>query len=168
MLAGCVLNAVSGSDVRIPPNQLSFSIYSSEVARRRRARPCHGRRASPTPSYGLNAGTYHVVSEYGNVNADHPRRYPGGGRQADRSDDPAPGGTDQLQARSRNRRRSDRRYRLVDPDGSRATASAKASSAFSAMVLAEGEYTAVARNKDKIYQRDFTVGGRPSIPMSKC
>ena len=25
------------------------------------------------------------------------------------------------------------------------------------MVLAEGNYTAVARNKDKIYQRDFEV-----------
>ena len=25
------------------------------------------------------------------------------------------------------------------------------------MILAEGRYTAVARNKDKIYQRDFTV-----------
>jgi hypothetical protein len=25
------------------------------------------------------------------------------------------------------------------------------------MVLAEGEYTAVARNKDRIYQREFTV-----------
>ena len=30
-------------------------------------------------------------------------------------------------------------------------------SAFTTMVLAEGEYTAVARNKDKIYQREFTV-----------
>jgi len=30
-------------------------------------------------------------------------------------------------------------------------------SAFPTMVLAEGTYTAIAKNKDKIYQRDFTV-----------
>jgi hypothetical protein len=29
--------------------------------------------------------------------------------------------------------------------------------AFPTIVLAEGQYTAVARNKNKIYQRDFTV-----------
>ena len=29
-------------------------------------------------------------------------------------------------------------------------------SAFPTMVLAEGEYTAIARNKDKIYQREFS------------
>ena len=29
--------------------------------------------------------------------------------------------------------------------------------AFPTLVLAEGSYTAVARNKDKIYQRDFAV-----------
>ena len=36
-------------------------------------------------------------------------------------------------------------------------------SAFSTMVLAEGEYTAIARNKDKVYQRNFKVtAGRDS------
>ena len=29
--------------------------------------------------------------------------------------------------------------------------------AFASMVLAEGEYTVVAKNRDRIYQRDFTV-----------
>ncbi len=35
--------------------------------------------------------------------------------------------------------------------------------AFATMVLSEGNYTAVARNKDRIYQRDFAVkAGRNS------
>jgi len=29
--------------------------------------------------------------------------------------------------------------------------------AYASMVLAEGDYTIVAKNKDRIYQRDFTV-----------
>jgi hypothetical protein len=29
--------------------------------------------------------------------------------------------------------------------------------AFPVIILAEGKYTAIARHKDKIYQRDFTV-----------
>jgi hypothetical protein len=33
--------------------------------------------------------------------------------------------------------------------------------AFASLVLAEGDYTIIAKNKDRIYQRDFTVvGGR--------
>ena len=33
--------------------------------------------------------------------------------------------------------------------------------AFASMVLAEGDYTVVAKNRDRIYQREFTVvGGR--------
>lgn len=31
--------------------------------------------------------------------------------------------------------------------------------AFASMVLAEGDYTIVAKNRDRIYQRDFTVEG---------
>ena len=31
--------------------------------------------------------------------------------------------------------------------------------AFASMVLAEGEYTIVAKNRDRIYQRDFSVEG---------
>ncbi|MDK1483243.1 hypothetical protein QN226_31945, partial [Sinorhizobium sp. 6-117] len=65
---GVNLNAVSGSDVRIPPNELSFSIFSSDVKE-------DGERAliiadvKPNTVIRLNAGTYHVVSDYGSVNA---------------------------------------------------------------------------------------------------
>ena len=30
-------------------------------------------------------------------------------------------------------------------------------SAFPSMILAEGEYTAIARNKDTVYEKNFTV-----------
>lgn len=65
---GFVLNAIAGSDKQISANQLKFSVYSSD------ARP-DGERGlvmadiKPNTVVRLNAGTYHVVSEYGNVNA---------------------------------------------------------------------------------------------------
>jgi hypothetical protein len=31
------------------------------------------------------------------------------------------------------------------------------SGAFASLVLAEGDYTIIAKNKDKLYQEDFTV-----------
>ncbi len=66
---GLLLNAVSGSDVRIRPDQLRFSIYSSEV--RDDGERGLGRRQTSRPNtvVRLNAGTYHIVSEYGDVNA---------------------------------------------------------------------------------------------------
>ena len=33
--------------------------------------------------------------------------------------------------------------------------------AYASMVLAEGDYTIIAKNKDRIYQRDFAGRGRP-------
>ncbi|MFK3693124.1 hypothetical protein ACI2J4_23005 [Agrobacterium tumefaciens] len=158
---GFVLNAVAGSDKQISGNQLKFSVYSSD------ARP-DGERGlvmadiKPNTIVRLNAGTYHVVSEYGNVNA------------VVRADIQVEAG--KLTEATLQHQAAQITLKLVSEPGGEAIADTAWSvlngggdvvnesvSAFSTMVLAEGEYTAIARNKDKVYQRNFKVtSGRDS------
>ncbi|ASY62723.1 hypothetical protein SJ05684_c12680 [Sinorhizobium sojae CCBAU 05684] len=152
---GVMLNAVSGSDVRIPPSELSFSIYSSDVKE-------DGERAlivadvKPNTVVRLSAGTYHVVSDYGSVNA------------VIRADIQIEAG--KLTEATIQHRAAKLTLKLVSEPGGEAIADtawsiltssgdvvSESVGAFPTLVLAEGGYTAVARNKDKIYQRDFTV-----------
>jgi hypothetical protein len=141
--------------VRIRPDQLSFSIYSSEV-RDDGERGLVMADVSPNTVVRLNAGTYHVVSEYGDVNA------------VIRADIQIEAG--KLTEATIQHRAAQITFKLVSDAGGEAIADTAWSiltaagdsvgesvSAFPTMVLAEGEYSAVARNKDKIYQRDFKV-----------
>lgn len=152
---GIILNAVSGSDVRIPPGELKFSVYSDEVME-------DGERGlvvanvKPGMIVRLNTGTYHVVSDYGKVNA------------VIRADIRVEAG--KLTEATIQHRAAKLTLKLVSEPGGEAIADtawsiltasgdvvSESVSAFPTMVLAEGEYTAIARNKDKIYQRNFTV-----------
>ena len=152
---GILLNAVSGSDVRIPADDLSFTIYSSDIKE-------DGERGlvmddvNPNQVVRLNAGTYHVVSNYGDVNA------------VIRADIQVEAG--KLTKAVIQHRAAQVTLKLVSETGGEALADtawsvlttsgdtlAESVSAFPTMVLAEGQYTAVARNKDKIYQKDFAV-----------
>ena len=158
---GFVLYAIAGSDKQFSGNQLKFSVYSSD------ARP-DGERGlvmadiKPNTVVRLNAGTYHVVSEYGNVNA------------VVRADIQVEAG--KLTEATLQHQAAQITLKLVSEQGGEAIADTAWSvlngggdvvnesvSAFSTMVLAEGEYTAIARNKDKVYQRNFKVtSGRDS------
>lgn len=152
---GIILNAVSGSDVRIPPGELKFSVYSDEVME-------DGERGlvvanvKPGTIVRLNSGTYHVVSDYGKVNA------------VIRADIRVEAG--KLTEATIQHRAAKLTLKLVSEPGGEAIADtawsvltasgdvvSESVSAFPTMVLAEGEYSAIARNKDKIYQRNFTV-----------
>ena len=152
---GVVLDAVSGSDVPIPPNKLNFSIYSAEVQE-------DGERGlvvadvRPDIIVRLNAGTYHVVSEYGGINA------------VVRADIQVEAG--KLIEATLQHRAAEITLKLVSQAGGEAIADtawsvltaagdivSESVSAFSTMVLAEGDYLAVARNKDRIYQRAFSI-----------
>ncbi|WP_147178243.1 hypothetical protein [Ciceribacter naphthalenivorans] len=152
---GIILNAVSGPDARIPVKDLRFDVYSSEVQ-------ADGERGlvlanvPPNTIIRLNAGTYHIVSEYGSVNA------------VVRADIKIEAG--KLTEAVMQHHASQINLKLVAEPGGEAIADtawsvlagsgdvvAESVSAFPVMVLAEGEYTAVARNKDKIYQKDFAV-----------
>ncbi|CDZ27289.1 hypothetical protein [Neorhizobium galegae] len=152
---GFVLNAVAGTDQRIPPKELSFSVYSAEV-RDNGDRALVMSDVKPNTVVRLNAGTYHVVSEYGDVNA------------VVRADIQVEAG--KLTQAVLQHRAAQITLKLVSQPGGEAIADTAWSvltaagdivnesvSAFSTMVLSEGEYLAVARNKTKIYQRSFTV-----------
>ncbi len=152
---GVMLNAVSGSDVRIPPGELSFSIFSADSKE-------DGERAlvvadvKPNTVVRLNTGTYHVVSNYGSVNA------------VIRADIQVEAG--KLTEATIQHRAAKLTLKLVSEPGGEAIADtawsiltssgdvvSESVGAFPTLVLAEGGYSAVARNNEKIFQRDFTV-----------
>jgi len=158
---GLMLNAVSGIDARIPANQLRFNIYKAEEG-------IDGEQqlvvedVKPNTIVRLNAGTYHIVSEYGAVNA------------VIRSDIRVEAG--KLTEAVIQHRAAQLTLKLVAEPGGEAIADtawsiltsggdvvSESVGAFPTIVLAEGEYTAIARNKNKVHQREFTVvAGRNS------
>jgi len=152
---GMSLNAISGTDTHIPDKQLSFDIYSTDI-REDGERGLVLADVKPNTIVRLNAGTYHVVSEYGSINA------------VVRADITVDAG--ELTEATMQHRASQVGLKLVSEEGGEAIADtawsiltsggdivAESVSAFPVMVLAEGQYTAVARNKDKIFQKDFEV-----------
>lgn len=158
---GLMLNAVSGIDARIPSSQLLFNIYKAEEG-------IDGEQqlvvedVKPNTIVRLNSGTYHIVSEYGSVNA------------VIRSDIRVEAG--KLTEAVIQHRAAQLTLKLVSEPGGEAIADtawsiltsggdvvSESVGAFPTIVLAEGEYTAIARNKAKVHQRDFTVvAGRNS------
>lgn len=160
---GLTLNAISGADSHIPDKQLSFDIYSSEM-REDGERGLVVADVKPNTIVRLNAGTYHVVSEYGAVNA------------VVRADITVEAG--ELTEATIQHRASQVGFKLVSEPGGEAIADtawsvltsggdivAESVSAFPVMVLSEGQYTVVARNKDKIYQKDFDVAPGSNIDV---
>jgi hypothetical protein len=156
---GLKLDAVLEGGVRIPPAKLRFSIYEAKAGP-------DGDRAliipdvSPNTVVRLNSGVYHIVSTYGSVNA------------VIRSDIRVEAG--KLTEATVEHRAAEVTIKLVREAGGEAIADTSWSilaesgdpvreivGAFATLVLAEGEYTIVAKNRDHIYHRDYTVvGGR--------
>ncbi len=156
---GLKLDAVLAGGVRIPPAKLKFSIYDADA-------DSNGERAliipdvSPNSIVRLNSGVYHIVSTYGSVNA------------VIRSDIRVEAG--KLTEATVEHHAAELTMKLVREPGGEAIADTAWSilsssgdpvrevvGAFASLVLAEGDYTIIAKNKDRIYQRDFAVvGGR--------
>ena len=152
---GLTLNAVLSGGVSLRPEKLRFAIYEAEPN-------ASGDRAliapdvKPNTVVRLNAGVYHVISTYGSANA------------VIRSDIRVEAG--KLTEAMVEHRAAELTMKLVRENGGEAIADTAWSiitesgdpiresvGAFASMVLAEGEYTVVAKNRDRIYQRDFTV-----------
>jgi len=152
---GMVLNAVSGADMRIPPDELTFNVYSNDV-KEDGERPLIMSDVKPGEVVRLNAGTYHVVSNYGSVNA------------TIRADIQIAAG--KMTEATIQHKAAKITLKLVSQEGGEAIADtawsilsgsgdavSESVGAFPVVILAEGKYAAVARHKDKIYQREFTV-----------
>jgi len=152
---GLLLNAVSGADMRIPPDELTFNIYSNEV-REDGERGLVIGDVKPGVVVRLNAGTYHVVSNYGDVNATIRAdiQIQAGKLVEATIQHKAAKITLKLVSQEGGEAIADTAWSILTPSGDSVSESV---GAFPVVILAEGKYTAVARHKDKIYQRDFTV-----------
>jgi hypothetical protein len=152
---GMQLNGVTTGGGRVPANLLRFDIYA-DAADERGERQLIARNVRPNEVVPFTAGTYHVVSQYGSLNAEI---------RADLRVEP--GKVTQATIEHRAARMS---FRLVQTDGGDALADTnwsiitesgdviiEVASAFPSAVLSEGNYTAIAKNNDKIYSRDFEV-----------
>lgn len=151
---GLKLTAVLPEGGKIVENLLRFSIYGDDDTSNERSLIAPD--VKPNTVVRLNAGTYHVVSNYGSANA------------TIRADIRVEAG--KLTEATVQHRAANITLKLVREHGGEAIADTSWSvlnasgdsvresvGAFASMVLAEGEYVAIAKNKDRIYQRDFKV-----------
>ncbi len=152
---GLKLNAVLSGGVRIPRDKLRFSIYSGDEQ-------TNGERAlilpdaKPEDIIRLNSGTYHIVSNYGSENAiiRADLRVEAGKLTEATVEHKAAELTLKLVREAGGEALADTAWSVLNPSGEVIKESV---GAFSSMVLAEGDYTVIAKNKDKLFQRDFTV-----------
>ncbi|MGQ7794546.1 hypothetical protein ACUN0C_19250 [Faunimonas sp. B44] len=150
---GLRLSAVTGDDRRIAPERLTFEISrDDEQGERVLIVP----NAKPDRVLRLQAGTYHVVSRYGQVNA------------VVRADiEVAAGKLTDMMIRHAGAQAT---LKLVAEEGGEALANTgwavltkdgdtlqESVGAFPQIILAEGEYTAVARHKGRMYSREFRI-----------
>lgn len=143
------------NDARIPPSQISFDIYSGSQFDTAERRPI-AQNVLTGDVLLLPAGTYHIVSTYGDVNSQV---------RSDVQVEPARL-TDvvvthraavimlKLVDRRDGEALANTQWTVSTPDGD---VIKEAIGAFPRLVLAEGDYHLIARNEGKTYQRDFKV-----------
>lgn len=152
---GLTLDAVMSGGVRIPANELRFAIYEDdEDADGNRA--LITRDVLPNKVVRLAAGTYHVVSNFGSVNAviRSDIKVDAGKLTAATVEHRAAEVTLKLVREANGEAIADTAWSIVSDSGDPVFESV---GAFASMVLAEGEYVIIAKNRDRIYQRNYTV-----------
>jgi hypothetical protein len=152
---GLKLSATLSGGVRIPAANLRFSIFQGEES-------ADGERAlivpdvKPDTVIRLNSGAYHIVSTYGSVNAiiRADINVEAGQLTEAAVEHKAAELTLKLVRNAGGEAMADTAWSVVNPSGEIIKESV---GAFASMVLAEGDYTVIAKNKDKLFQKDFTV-----------
>lgn len=158
---GLKLNALLAGGKPIPAGKLSFSVYEDKPDAAGN-RPLIIPDVKPDAIVRLNAGIYHVVSNYGSANA------------VVRSDIRVEAG--KLTEALVEHQAAQLTLKLVREQGGEALAETAWSivndsgdpvletvGPYATIVLAEGNYTLVAKNRESIYQKDVTVeSGRDS------
>ncbi|MEM9278208.1 MAG: hypothetical protein AAGA76_06515 [Pseudomonadota bacterium] len=152
---GLKLTATASDNVPIPARMLRFDIYEEEVLENGE-RKLLARNIRPDTVIAFPVGTYHVVSRFGNLNA------------TVRADLRVR--LDKLTEASLQHRAAILTFRLVRSAGGDAVADTawsiltengeviqESNSTFPSMVLAEGNYTAIAKHDDAVYSQDFRV-----------
>lgn len=152
---GLKLDATAAGGGRIPPAKLRFSIYEGDGED-------SGDRAlvlpnvQPNTVVRLKSGTYHVVSTYGSVNAiiRSDIRVEAGKLTEATVEHHAAEVTLKLVREAGGEAIADTSWSVLNEAGEQVKESV---GAFAPMVLADGDYTAIAKNRDRIYQKDFKV-----------
>lgn len=152
---GLKLDAIAAVDTPIPQKYLSFDVFEVD-ADEFGQRKLIAQNIKPEEIVPFPVGTYHVVSTFGDLNAEI---------RADLRVRPG-----KVTEASLEHRAALLTFRLVRSSGSDAIANTawsiltdsgdvikESSSAVPVMVLAEGAYSAIARNNDTIYSSNFEV-----------
>ena len=152
---GLKLQANASDNVRIPNRMLRFNVYEREL-RENGTRKLLARNIKAGDVTTLPSGTYHVVSNFGELNATV---------RADLRVQPG-----KLTEANLQHRAAILTFRLVRTLGGDAVADTawsilteggevikESNSTFPTMVLAEGNYTAIAKHDETIYSEDFRV-----------
>ena len=142
-------------DVRIPPSQISFDVYKGSQFEAGDRRPI-AEHVTTSDVVVVPEGTYYIVSNYGDANS------------VVRSDIRVQPG--KLTDITVTHRAAAITLKLVGDKGGEALANTAWSvltpggdvikesiGAFPRVILAEGEYRAIARNEGKVYEREFKV-----------
>ena len=152
---GLRLSATASGNVPIPGRMLTFDIYDEQISETG-DRKLLARNIKPGKIVAFPVGTYHVVSRFGKLNA------------TVRADLRVRLG--KLTEASLQHRAAILTFRLVRDAGGDAVADTawsilaengevikESNSTFPTMVLAEGNYTAIAKHNDAVYSEDFNV-----------
>ncbi|AGA64447.1 hypothetical protein B488_04550 [Liberibacter crescens BT-1] len=152
---GLRLHGVSKNNKEIIDNQLTFSIYSLEPTLNKKPYLIMEKLKAGT-IIRLNAGIYQIICQYGNYNAEvNSHIKVEAGKLIDVSiENRAAKITFKLVSEKGGEAIADTAWSIINSSGDTV---AESVSAFPSIVLAEGEYVAIAHNKDKIYQREFLV-----------
>jgi len=153
---GFRLSASTTGNAPVPNRMLRFDIYEQDVQEDTGERKLLAQSLKAGSIIAFPAGTYHVVSRYGDLNATvraDLRVHPG-----------------KLTEASLQHRAAFLTFRLVRQTGGDAVADTawsiltengevirESNSTFPSMVLSEGNYTAIAKHNDAVYSQDFTV-----------
>ncbi|MCS6762147.1 MAG: hypothetical protein MO846_09330 [Candidatus Devosia symbiotica] len=146
------LNSAVIGDIVIPPNMLRFDIYTGDDANRTMV----DEGLLPNDIIILNAGTYHIISHFGTVNAVV---------RADLRVEP-----DQLTDATLYHHASQISFKLASEEGGEAIADVEWTvktadgatiysdlGAFPSTVLAEGNYLVLAKQGEQVFNREFKV-----------
>lgn len=152
---GVRLDAVLAGGSRIPPSDLKFSVYDSKEQ-------ANGERALILPNVPansivrLNAGTYHVVSDYGDVNATITADIvvEAGKLTEAVMEHSAAKVTLKLVREAGGEALADTSWAVLAGSGDIVREEV---GAYAVMVLTEGAYTLIAKNRDQLFQRDIVV-----------
>ncbi|TNB47086.1 hypothetical protein FF124_15545 [Martelella lutilitoris] len=157
---GLVLNATLGDDSRADPDLLRFTVYEDRGDKRELVIED----LKPETILRLRAGTYEIVSYYGDLNAEaHARLKVKAGEITEATlKQHAAVVTLTLASEKGGEALADTSWTVLGASGDVLTESR---SAYPSMILAEGEYTAIARNKDSVYEKNFTVAPVKSIQV---